>query len=138
MSTRQHRGVAEGMLSATALLEELEKVSKKSYSKDQRAAILHETNPLWITAGPGSGKSEVLVARTIKLLLCDEIPPPSIVLTTFTEKAAANLEDRIASYLEDLKLEGGIDVTELRTGTLHSLCDTIMREHRFPSYIDLE
>ncbi len=126
------------MLPAAELLERLERVTVKGYSKDQRRAILHSTGPLWITAGPGSGKSEVLVARAIKLLVSDNVPPASIVLTTFTEKAAANLEDRITSYLGALKLDGDIDVTELRKGTLHSVCDSVMRDHRFPSYVDLE
>src|SRR5207245_2825205 len=105
---------------------------------DQKAAILHGTGPLWITAGPGSGKSEVLVARTLRLMICDRVDPGSIVLTTFTEKAAENLSNRIASYLEDLGIEDSADVTDLKTGTLHGLCNTIMREHRYPAYIDLE
>jgi len=126
------------MLSPDNLLVKLEKVTDKKYSDDQRTAILHGTGPLWITAGPGSGKSEVLVARTLKLMICDEVPPGSIILTTFTEKAADNLSNRIASYLEDLQFADSVDVTDLRTGTLHGLCNAIMREHRYPEYIDLE
>lgn len=126
------------MLSPDELLLKLEKVTDKKYSDDQRAAILHGTGPLWITAGPGSGKSEVLIARTLRLMICDGVPPGSILLTTFTEKAAENLSNRIASYLEDLGLADSVDATDLKTGTLHGLCNTIMREHRYPEYIDLE
>jgi ATP-dependent DNA helicase UvrD/PcrA len=126
------------MLSADELLLKLEKVTEKRYSDDQRTAILHGTGPLWITAGPGSGKSEVLVARTLKLMISDRVPPASIVLTTFTEKAADNLSNRMASYLQDLGLADSVDITDLRSGTLHGLCNSIMREHRFPKYLDLE
>lgn len=126
------------MLAAAELLLKLERVTGKSYSDDQRTAVLHGTGPLWITAGPGSGKTEVLVARTLKLIISDGVPPGSIILTTFTEKAAENLSNRIASYLQDLGLSDSIDATDLRTGTLHGLCNTIMREHRYPEYIDLE
>lgn len=126
------------MLSPDELLLKLEKVTEKKYSDDQRAAILHGTGPLWITAGPGSGKSEVLVARTLRLIICDGVSPGSIVLTTFTEKAAENLSNRIASYLEDLGLADLVDATDLKTGTLHGLCNTIMRDHRYPEYVDLE
>jgi superfamily I DNA/RNA helicase len=126
------------MLSPDELLLKLEKVTEKKYSDDQKAAILHGTGPLWITAGPGSGKSEVLVARTLRLIICDGVSPSSVILTTFTEKAAENLSNRIASYLEDLGLADSVDATDLKTGTLHGLCNTIMREHRYPDYIDLE
>ena len=112
--------MAGGVLPAKELVARLERVTEKTYSKDQRDAILHGQGPLWITAGPGSGKSEVLVARVLKLLVGDGVAPSSIILTTFTEKAAANLEDRIVSYLDDLRLDANLDITELRTGTLHS------------------
>ncbi len=125
-------------LDPTELVARLEKVTGKSYSVNQRNAILYPGGPLWITAGPGSGKTEVLVALVLRLMLSDRIAPSSIFLTTFTERAAANLSHRIASYLEDLGYSDQLDVTELWTGTLHSLCNRIMREHRFPEYVDLE
>ncbi|MHB8585219.1 MAG: UvrD-helicase domain-containing protein [Thermoplasmatota archaeon] len=127
-----------GALSVDDLVARLQKATQKTYSSDQLRAIKHGTGALWITAGPGSGKSEVLVARTLKLILCEGVDPASIMLTTFTEKAAANLEARIASYLVDLGYSDSVDATELRTGTLHSLCDAFMREHRYPPYVDLE
>src|SRR3990172_2755808 len=130
--------MSRGELSPADLVEKLQKVAGKKYSDDQKDAIFHGTGPIWITAGPGSGKSEVLVARALRLLICDKIPPSSIVLTTFTEKAAANLGDRIVSYLNDLGYGDDVDATELLTGTLHSLCNAIMRDHRFPEFIDLE
>ena len=55
-------------------------------------------------AGPGSGKTEVLTLFVLRLLYVDgdpvqpeRVPPESIFVTTFTEKAARNLEDRIAA-----------------------------------------
>jgi ATP-dependent DNA helicase UvrD/PcrA len=125
-------------LSPAELIARLENVTGKNYSDDQKAAIKHGTGPLWITAGPGSGKTEVLVARTIKLLACDGVRPGSIMLTTFTERAARSLLDRVSSYIADLKLPVRYEPTEIRTGTLHSLCNTIMRDHRYAPYLDLE
>ena len=119
-------------------VSKLESVTGKHYSNDQKRAIECGDGPLWITAGPGSGKSEVLVARTIRLLVCDAVKPESIILTTFTERAADNLVNRISNYLDRLGLSDQIDATGLRTGTLHSLCNSIMRDHRYPPYIDLE
>ena len=71
--------------------------SEWSFNRAQRSAILHGTGPLHVTAGPGSGKTEILVCRALKLLAVDEVSPGSILLTTFTEKAAQNLEERIVA-----------------------------------------
>ena len=117
-------------ISGVDLISKLESLTGYQYSEDQKKAILHGDGPLWITAGPGSGKTEVLVARSLKLLICDKLPPASIFLTTFTEKAADSLVNRIATYLDKLRLVDEESATDLRTGTLHSLCDTVMREHR--------
>jgi DNA helicase II / ATP-dependent DNA helicase PcrA len=125
-------------LSGMELLSKLESIVGDEYSKDQRDAILHGEGPLWITAGPGSGKTEVLVARTLKLLISDKVPPASIFLATFTEKAADNLVNRIGTYIDELGYLEQVAASELRSGTLHSLCDALMREHRYPEYVDLE
>jgi len=98
----------------------------------------HEDGPLWVIAGPGTGKTEALIIRTLKLLTVEGVPPESIMLTTFTEKGAEELQDRITNAVEDFGYGDDIDVENLRTGTLHSLCDEIMREFRYPEYIDLE
>lgn len=109
-----------------------------SFNDGQQRAITHGDGPLWITAGPGSGKTEVLVSRALKLLLVDDTPPESILITTFTEKAAQNLEERIATRLSTLGFEDEIDSNALRIGTLHSLCNDLMQEYRYPEYANVE
>ena len=107
-------------------------------NNEQKAVIAHEDGPLWVIAGPGSGKSEVLVLRTLKLVCIDEVPPKSIILTTFTEKAARNIQDRLAIYKNYLdQIDDSlrkIDLSEVRVGTLHSLCNGIMHEYRYMEY----
>lgn len=104
----------------------------------QKEAVDYSMNPLWLIAGPGSGKSEVLVTRTLKLLCVDGVKPGSIFLTTFTTKAARNLEDRLATYLIALQNAKpnlkDIDLAGIRIGTLHSLCNDILQEYRAPNY----
>jgi superfamily I DNA/RNA helicase len=109
-----------------------------SFNDSQLNAILHTGSPLHVTAGPGSGKTEVLVSRTLKLLLVDEVLPGSIILTTFTEKAGQSLEERIVERLETLGFGGTVDANELRIGTLHSICNDIMQEYRYPDYANVE
>ena len=108
------------------------------FNDPQEQAIRHGSGPLHVTAGPGSGKTEVLICRTLKLLLVDEVQPRSILLTTFTEKAAQNLEERIADRLARLGFENAVDVNKIRTGTLHSLCKDIMQEYRYEDYSNVE
>lgn len=108
---------------------------------NQRAAILYGDGPLRIVAGPGTGKTEVLVVRCLKLLCCDEVLPRGVVLTTFTQKAATNLEDRLTDtllYLVSLYPQlGAIDPSEVRVGTLHGLCNDILQEYRYTGYQNL-
>jgi DNA helicase-2/ATP-dependent DNA helicase PcrA len=107
-------------------------------SPTQKAIIEHQDGPLWVIAGPGSGKTEVLVLRTLRLLLVDECDARSVMVTTFTEKAAKNLVDRLTTYKYHIATNfpkaAGIDLFQLRVGTLHSLCNDLMIEHRFPDY----
>ena len=128
-------------IALSQLLSRIE--SKNSFPLDdgQREAIGHGDGPLLIAAGPGTGKTEVLVARCLKFICCDGVQPGSIILTTFTDKAAKNLEDRITETF--LFLTGqfpglqSIDISDLRIGTLHSLCNDILQEYRYTAYQNL-
>ncbi len=104
----------------------------------QKKAVEYGESPLWLIAGPGSGKSEVLVTRTLKLICVDGVKPRSILLTTFTKKAARNLEDRLVTYLTALqKTEASLKdvyIADIKIGTLHSLGNDILQEYRVPAY----
>ena len=82
-----------GVLDFDDFLARYEAGAGKTLDRQQHAAIRHGEGPLYIMAGPGSGKSEVMVARALKLVLVDGVEPESIILTTFTVKAARNLQD---------------------------------------------
>ncbi|MCR4414635.1 MAG: DEAD/DEAH box helicase [Thermoguttaceae bacterium] len=105
--------------------------------------------PTFIVAGPGAGKTTVLVLRTLKLILVDRIPPAGIVATTFTRKAAAELRSRvlswgycILSYLihsetdpARLQWVRSLDMNLIRTGTLDSLSEQFLADCRQPGEI---
>ncbi len=120
------------------LLQAIEEKNGFPLDPDQKRAIIHGDGPLLIIAGPGTGKTEVLVARCLKLLCCDRVEPHSIMMTTFTKKAANSIKSRLAQGLEKLQqrypqLEE-INTSPLRLGTLHSLADLLLREYNYPAY----
>lgn len=127
------------MIAIDELFTALESFLGHQLNDGQQRAIRHGVGPLWIIAGPGTGKTEVLVNRCLKLLCVDEVSPLSILMTTFTEKAATNLQDRIYDYLGRLqqiyspRLDS-VDISDLRIGTLHSLCNEIMQTYRHLGY----
>ena len=94
--------------------------------------IAHDEGPLLVIAGPGSGKTFSLVLRTLNLLLLERVQPSEVIVCTFTEKAAFELRDRISQAAR--KVGYTADLTELRVGTIHSICNRILREfrHRTP------
>jgi len=119
--------------------------SKITPTDDQLEIVCHTEGPGWVLAGPGSGKTETLALFVLRLLYVEndacqksKVPPTSIFATTFTEKAARNLEDRISRYramIVEAKPElAVIDVSKLRIGTLHGLCNDILQEERAPGY----
>ncbi len=96
-------------------------------NEQQQEAIFATEGPLLIIAGPGTGKTLVLVLRTAYLLLSCKAAPSEIILTTFTEKAAFELRDRISEVIRKLNLK--IPLHELQIGTIHSLCDSFISKY---------
>jgi len=107
----------------------------------QQECIKFPLSPdLMIVAGPGSGKTTVLVLRALKHVIVDQILPEEIVITTFTKKAAAEIRSRLISWgipllahfqklavsRSDVTTDRHLrlsDVNAFVTGTLDSLCE---------------
>lgn len=97
-------------------------------NRDQERAIKHTEGPLLIIAGPGSGKTEVLIYRALNLILRKDIKPENILLCTFTEKAAEQLKARLKLYLFRCGRDD-IDLSKMSVGTIHSICNSIIQDH---------
>jgi DNA helicase-2/ATP-dependent DNA helicase PcrA len=80
-------------------IEKLWELKRFVLNEAQREAILHIDGPLYITAGPGSGKTRVLLWRTVNLIVFHDISPEEIFLSTFTEKAAHQLTEGLRYLL---------------------------------------
>jgi superfamily I DNA/RNA helicase len=137
--------IRPGELDEETFIERFEAANKDmhddpdwSLDDDQRRAILHNRGPLRLTAGPGSGKTTVVVGRGLKWLLVDGVRPASIIVTTFTEKAAENLEQRLEAHLAALGYADLIAADELYVGTSHKLWSEIMQDFRYDDCQNVE
>jgi ATP-dependent helicase/nuclease subunit A len=65
---------------------------------EQRAAACPEDN-VWLSASAGTGKTQVLSARVLRLLLCEEVDPSQILCLTFTNAGAAEMANRVNAVL---------------------------------------
>src|SRR3954463_1591847 len=87
----------------------------------QRAAVVHEGSPVLVVAGAGSGKTRVLTARIAYLLAVRKVHPGAVLAITFTNKAAGEMRERVASMV-------GPQAKRMWVMTFHSACVRILRE----------
>jgi DNA helicase-2/ATP-dependent DNA helicase PcrA len=97
-------------------------------NEEQRAIISHKHGPLLVVAGPGSGKTLSLILLAMNLLLCDEAKPSELILCTYTEKAACDMQDRLLKIASDVGYQQ--DLALLRIGTIHSICKQLISENK--------
>jgi len=88
----------------------------------QRRAETHPLAPLMILAGAGTGKTTTLIRRIVHLIKHEGIPPEQILALTFSEKAAAELRQRIDAATGKR--------STLTATTFHAFCYQVVREFR--------
>ena len=98
-------------------------------NKKQQESVINYSGPSVILAGAGSGKTRVLVAKVIYLIKEKKVNSASIVMMTFTNKAAAEMKERINRQLEGLVKLGYV-------GTYHSFCVRVLRIFWEPARLD--
>jgi len=92
-------------------------------NKNQKEAILSPDGPCLIVAGAGSGKTKVLTTRVVHIIKQKKAWPNQILCVTFTNKAAREMQNRVANLLNE-------KVSSLPwLGTFHSVCAKLLRRH---------
>ncbi|WP_302054912.1 UvrD-helicase domain-containing protein [Burkholderia multivorans] len=95
----------------------------------QLETILATDGPVVIIAGPGSGKTFTLVERIAYLIIHKGVAPESLLVATFTDKAARELTTRISNPLAEVGIQFNLNVMYL--GTFHSICLRLLEDFRF-------
>jgi DNA helicase II / ATP-dependent DNA helicase PcrA len=90
-------------------------------NEPQRTAVQHKDGPIMIIAGAGSGKTKVLTTRIAHLMGYHNVDSFNILALTFTNKAAAEMKERVEKVL------GNTEARNLYIGTFHSVFARILR-----------
>jgi len=121
-------------------------IDPNSNASQNDAVMAPPVASMFVVAGPGSGKTTVLALRALKLILADEQDPSSMLITTFTRRAAAELSSRILSwgdklvdffltqpgYSEYEQQIRGVELNRLRVGTLDGIIEEALTDFRAP------
>ncbi|MGI8428396.1 MAG: UvrD-helicase domain-containing protein, partial [Solirubrobacteraceae bacterium] len=107
------------------------------FTADQLSAIERRDGDLLVDAGAGSGKTSVLVERFVRAVVEDRIEVGAILAITFTEKAAAELRDRIRTRLRERGDQLAARATEgAFISTIHGFCARVLRANALAAGID--
>ena len=116
-------------------------------TQEQARVIAHRLSPLLVVAGAGSGKTATMAQRVVHLVATGQVRPDQILGLTFTRKATAELDQRVASRLAGLSAAGllpstapdddsgaggaadATDVGEPMIATYNSFAGTLVRDH---------
>ena len=99
----------------------MNQISKEQNLSDaQRQAVLHETGPMLVLAGPGSGKTFVITRRIENLIKNVQADPSGILVITFTKAAASEMKER---FLKRMPKAG----TRVTFGTFHAVFFMILK-----------
>ena len=105
-------------------IEEDENIIKLN-KKQEEAVTYNGDKPLVIDAGPGSGKTRVIIERVVHLIKEQKKRPSSILVITFTRKATEELRER---FKNDTTLSIN-EINQMRISTIHSFCRHIISKY---------
>jgi DNA helicase-2/ATP-dependent DNA helicase PcrA len=100
-------------------------MTQNSLTPLQLSAVSHSSGPLLLIAGPGAGKTRVIIEKCVHLINECHIAPENLLVTTFTNKATLELYDRLYNSL-------GPMAQKITVSTIHSFCKSLLSS--FPGH----
>jgi ATP-dependent exoDNAse (exonuclease V) beta subunit len=109
------------------------------FTEQQLTAIERRDSSILVSAGAGTGKTSVLVERFVRAVCDDGVDVASILAITFTEKASAQLKQRVRARFVELNEVGHAREAEAAwISTIHGFCARVLRTHALAAGIDPE
>jgi ATP-dependent helicase/nuclease subunit A len=103
----------------------------------EQVAAIEAPGVVFVSAGAGTGKTTVLVERFVKAVCERGLDVDSLLVITYTERAAGELRDRIRERLVDAgRLELARELDAAWISTIHGFCHRLLRSHPFAAGID--
>ena len=101
----------------------------KSLNEEQRKAAEVVNGPCMVLAGPGTGKTTIIVHRLAQLVQSSAVRPENLLVVTFSKDAAAEMKSRFMKFAEDNKVASSRHVSEITFGTFHSVFFKLLRQY---------
>ncbi|HZO10385.1 MAG TPA: UvrD-helicase domain-containing protein, partial [Myxococcota bacterium] len=109
----------------------------RELTPEQRRAVERRDGSLLVRAGAGTGKTTVLVERFVEAVVEEEVAVDAVLAITFTEKAAAEMKNRVRRrFLELGRREDARAAESAWVSTIHGLCARMLRAHALSAGID--
>ncbi len=135
------------MSNASHIVDNAAENKSRSLTPQQQQALATDKN-ISVTAGAGSGKTTILVERYLKIIINEGVDVRRVLAITFTEKAAAEMIERVARMIRE-RMSGAISDKErakllglrerlnaAQISTIHAFCAKILREFAVASGVD--
>ena len=103
----------------------------------EQLAAIEETGVVFVSAGAGTGKTTVLVERFVKAVCERGLSIDSVLVITYTERAAGELRSRIRDRLVELERHDlAREIDRAWISTIHGFCSRLLRNHPFEAGLD--
>ena len=101
----------------------------KNLNEEQKKAAEHTAGPCMVLAGPGTGKTTIIVHRLAQLIHSKAVNPENLLVVTFSKDAAAEMKERFVKFGIDHKVANSRQIGDITFGTFHSVFFRILRQY---------
>ncbi|MDF2841094.1 MAG: ATP-dependent helicase, partial [Clostridia bacterium] len=101
----------------------------KKLNVEQRSAAENIDGPCMVLAGPGTGKTTIIVHRLAQLIRSGIVNPENLLVVTFSKDAAAEMKERFIKFALEHKSANSRQISEITFGTFHSVFFKLLRQY---------